>query len=124
MPSVPERPVGGAERHRPGERRRDWAQGPRVTVADGASGQYAHRALRLPRPVHTPPQQSPDGAPNGVFGVFNAQSAGDDGAPRHGDGHAVASNHRAPLRLLPGATAVVTADGTRDRHRDIPEFPG
>ncbi|GAA3032509.1 hypothetical protein [Streptomyces glomeratus] len=124
MPSVQERPVGGARRHRPGEQRQDWGQGPRITGADAASGRYARRALRLPRPVHAPLPQSPDGAPNGVFGVFDAHSAGDDRASRHGDGHAVAPHHRAPLRLLPGATAVVTADGTRDRHRNIPKFPG
>ncbi|MGW2801101.1 hypothetical protein, partial [Streptomyces sp. NPDC001269] len=114
-PSVADRASGEAEHHRAGE------AGPRVAVADGAAGQCAHRALRLPRPSHAPLHQSPGDAPSGVSGT---QPVGDDGAPRHSGGHAVALNHRAPLRLLPGATAVVTADGTRDRHRDIPEFPG
>ncbi|MGW1157279.1 hypothetical protein ACWD48_03365 [Streptomyces sp. NPDC002519] len=110
-----DRSAGGAEYDRVGE------AGPRVAAADVTAGQYTHRALRLPRPADAPLHRSPDGAPAGVSG---AQSAGGDGTPRHGDGHAVAWNHRVPLRLLPGATAVVTADGTRDRHRDIPEFPG
>ncbi|MEV6027238.1 hypothetical protein [Streptomyces sp. NPDC052036] len=116
--SVGDRAAGEAEHHRAGERRE---AGPRVAVADAAAGQYAHRALRLPRPAHAPLHQSPGDAPSGVSGT---QPVGDDGVPRHSDGHAVAFNHRAPLRLLPGATAVVTADATRDRHRDIPEFPG
>lgn len=117
-PSVADRASGETEHHRTGERRE---AGPRVAVAAGAVGRYAHRALRLSRTAHAPLHQSPGDAPSGVSGT---QPVGDDGAPRHSDGHAVALNLRAPLRLLPGATAVVTADGTRDRHRDIPEFPG
>ncbi|MFF3510149.1 hypothetical protein [Streptomyces sp. NPDC002573] len=117
-PSVADRASGEAEHHRTGERRE---AGPRVAVAAGAAGRYAHRALRLSRTAHAPLHQSPGDAPSGLSGT---QPVGDDGAPRHSDGHAVALNLRAPLRLLPGATAVVTADGTRDRHRDIPEFPG
>ncbi|MDT0461796.1 hypothetical protein [Streptomyces gibsoniae] len=117
-PSVADRASGEAEHHRAGERRE---AGPQAVEVDGAAGRYAHRALRLPRTAHAPLHQSPGDAPSGVSGT---QPVGDDGAPRHSDGHAVALILRAPLRLLPGSTAVVTADGTRDRHRDIPEFPG
>ncbi|MFD1661583.1 hypothetical protein ACFSL4_26105 [Streptomyces caeni] len=117
-PAVPQQPGGGtghraAVKHRPG-----GEYGPRDTRAD--AGEYAHRAPHAGRSARLPRHQAPDGDPTGALG---GRPATDGGAPRH-DGHAVAANHRAPLRLVPGATAVVTADGTRDRHRDIPEFPG
>ncbi|MFF2509542.1 hypothetical protein [Streptomyces sp. NPDC058086] len=68
-----------------------------------------------------PDRQAPPGDPTGALG---GQSAVDNGTPRHGDPHAVTPSHRAPLRLVPGVPAAVTAAGTRDRHRDIPVFPG
>ncbi|UUU24474.1 hypothetical protein [Streptomyces sp. DSM 40750] len=71
--------------------------------------------------VRVPAQQNPDGLPTGTLG---RHSAVDNGGPRHAEPHAVASLDRAPLSLVPGATAADAADGTRDRHRDIPEFPG
>jgi hypothetical protein len=65
--------------------------------------------------------QVPGGVPTGALG---GHSAIDNGGPRHAEPHAVTSLHRAPLSLAPGATAADVADGTRERHRDIPEFPG
>ncbi|MEU1463456.1 hypothetical protein ABZ467_22705 [Streptomyces sp. NPDC005727] len=83
-------------------------------------------------PAHTParhatapsgaPAQQPTapGDPDGALG----KQAADGTASRHGDAHAIALDGRAPLRLLPGATARVDAPGTRERRRDIPLFPG
>lgn len=65
--------------------------------------------------------QAPGGPPTGALG---GHSAVDNGGPRHAEPHAVTSLHRAPLSLAPGAIAADVADGTRERHRDIPEFPG
>ncbi|MCZ0987409.1 hypothetical protein O1M54_20140 [Streptomyces diastatochromogenes] len=52
------------------------------------------------------------------------KQAADGTASRHGDAYAVTLDGRAPLRLLPGTAARVDAPGTRERHRDIPVFPG
>jgi hypothetical protein len=71
--------------------------------------------------VQAPVHQVPDGDPTGALG---RHSAVDNGSPRHGDAQAVALNERARPTLVPGAAADVTAAGTRDRHRDIPAFPG
>ncbi|MFF9176890.1 hypothetical protein [Streptomyces sp. NPDC014793] len=63
---------------------------------------------------------TPPADPDGALG----KQATDGTASRHGDAHAIALDGRAPLRLLPGTTARVDAPGTRERHRDIPLFPG
>ncbi|MCX5423116.1 hypothetical protein [Streptomyces sp. NBC_00078] len=98
------------------------AHGPRLTVGVTAAGATAHgdrqRSAGAP---HAPAHQAPGGDPTGALGN---QAAVDNGTSRHGDVHAVALNHRAPLQLLPGAAAPANAAGTRDRHRDIPVFPG
>ncbi len=63
----------------------------------------------------------PSGTPGDPTGAPGGQAAVDSGTPRHGDPHAVVTpSHRAPLRLVPGAPAAVTAAETRDRYRDIP----
>ncbi|MGW7382124.1 hypothetical protein [Streptomyces sp. NPDC054794] len=67
-------------------------------------------------PTYPAPTGDLDGAPG--------KAAVDGGGSRHGDVYAVTLNCRAPLRLVPGAAACVDAAGTRDRHRDIPVFPG
>ncbi|MGW7818918.1 hypothetical protein ACWGLF_12405 [Streptomyces puniciscabiei] len=67
-----------------------------------------------------PGRPAPGGDSDGVLG----KQAADGGASRHGDAHAVTLDARAPLWLAPGATARVDAPRTRDRHRDIPVFPG
>ncbi|MFF7054066.1 hypothetical protein ACFY94_37490 [Streptomyces griseorubiginosus] len=61
---------------------------------------------------------------DGQGGALSGKPAVDNGSSRHGDAHAVTLDHRAPLRLAPGAVADVDAAGTRDSHRDIPVFPG
>ncbi|MFF1718998.1 hypothetical protein [Streptomyces sviceus] len=88
------------------------------TVTELVTHHPAHRATSTAHvPSHQAPSDSPDGALSG-------KSAVDNGSSRHGDAHAVTPHHRAPLRLVPGAAASVDAAGTRDRHRDIPVFPG
>ncbi|KOG34083.1 hypothetical protein AQJ84_30825 [Streptomyces resistomycificus] len=78
----------------------------------------AHRAASAGyAPVRHAPPGNPGGAPAG-------KSAVDNGTPRHGDACAVTDNNQAPLRLRAGVAASAAADGTRDRHRDIPVFPG
>ncbi|MFE1752663.1 hypothetical protein ACFW88_19310 [Streptomyces anandii] len=94
-----------------------------VAEAPGRSGSATgHRAARMPQaPAEAPAGQAPAGDPNGVLGDH---PAGDSGAPRHGDAHAVTANHRAPLRLPSNPAARAEAPRTQDRHRDIPLFPG
>lgn len=93
--------------------------GPRF-VADADGSEVVRTAVHRPAPAG-PAHRAPTGDPGGALG---AKSAVDHGTPRHGDAHAVTPDHRAPLRLAPGAAARVDADGTRDRQRDIPVFPG
>ena len=97
------------------------AYGPLGDVGADAGGVVAHRGGLGVHAGEAPARQAPPGEPTGTL---DHQSAVDNGAPRHGDPHAVTPIHRASLRLAPGATAVVTAVETRDRHRDIPVFPG
>ncbi|NEA99874.1 hypothetical protein [Streptomyces sp. SID13726] len=96
--------------------------GPRFVV-DGTVTQGAadHEARRSASSVHVPAHRAPADQPGGALG---GKSAVDNGSSRHSDAHAVTLDHRAPLRLVPGAAAGVDAAGTRDRHRDIPVFPG
>ncbi|MEU8485414.1 hypothetical protein [Streptomyces sp. NPDC048641] len=63
-------------------------------------------------------------APAFPSGSTVGQSAGDGSSTRHSDLAAAAFGSSATARLLPGATAPSHAAPTRDRHRDIPEFPG
>ncbi len=129
-PQVP----GGAESERPGaivDGGRERAvvpepvvHGPHVGADSGAVAvPVAHRAAGTgdARVARTPVQQGPDGLPTGAL---RGRSAVDNGGPRHAEPHAVTSLHQAPLSLVPGATAADAAYGTRDHHRDIPEFPG
>ncbi|MER5907889.1 hypothetical protein ABT150_49130 [Streptomyces mirabilis] len=89
------------------------------TNMDGVAARGEHRGAA---PGPGPDRQAPPGDPTGALG---GQSAVDNGTPRHGDPHAVVTpSHRAPPRLVPGVPAAVTAAETRDRHRDIPLFPG
>ncbi|MFJ3303427.1 hypothetical protein ACIPSA_09925 [Streptomyces sp. NPDC086549] len=97
------------------------AYGPDRTAAAPAPGPAAHAdGHRAAPPVNAPSHPAPPGDQGGAPG---RPAVGND-SPRHGDAHAVTPNHRAPLRLAPGTAARVDAAGTRDRHRDIPVFPG
>ncbi|MEU6800255.1 hypothetical protein [Streptomyces neyagawaensis] len=111
---------GGRERHVGPVRA---VHGPFAGDRDVAAVAAAHRAAGkgAARVGRTVEPQAPGGVPTGALG---GHSAVDNGGPRHAEPHAVTSPHRAPLSLAPGATAADAADGTRDRHRDIPEFPG
>ncbi|MFI6441020.1 hypothetical protein [Streptomyces sp. NPDC050759] len=89
------------------------------TVTEAAAHPSTHRTT--PSTSHAPAHQVPSDNHGGALG---GKSAVDNGSSRHGDAHAVTLDNRAPLRLVPGAAASVDAAGTRDRHRDIPVFPG
>ncbi|MET7516739.1 hypothetical protein ABZS88_25250 [Streptomyces sp. NPDC005480] len=78
-------------------------------------------------PARTPAAKtagSPAPAPAFPSGSAVGQSAGDGSTTRHSDLAAAAFGSGATARLLSGATASSHAAPTRDRHRDIPEFPG
>ncbi|MGW7262481.1 hypothetical protein [Streptomyces sp. NPDC054842] len=101
------------------------AYGPRAGTAGagaaGREGQVSRRYADGVRTVPVPSHRAPDGDP--AHALTNG-SAADGGAPRHGDAHAVTSDLRAPWRLVPGASEAGVVSGTRDRQREIPEFPG
>ncbi|WP_258193548.1 hypothetical protein [Streptomyces sp. MA5143a] len=111
---------GGRERHVGPVRA---VHGPFVGDGDVAAVAAPHRDAGAgeARAGRTVEPRAPGGVPTGALG---GHSAVDNGGPRHAEPHAVTSLHRAPLSLAPGATAADVADGTRERHRDIPEFPG
>lgn len=88
-------------------------------MTEAAAHPSAHRTTTST--AHAPAHQAPSDNPGGALG---GKSAVDNGSSRHGDAHAVTLDNRAPLRLVPGAAASVDVAGTRDRHRDIPVFPG
>ncbi|MFE0387939.1 hypothetical protein ACFW1F_28220 [Streptomyces bungoensis] len=96
------------------------AYGPDVTPG----GLAPHAPAPAPAARHTaapaPAAPAPSGDPDGVLG----KQAADGTASRHGDAHAVTLDGRAPLRLLPGTAAHADAPRIRERHRDIPVFPG
>ncbi|MFJ9868479.1 hypothetical protein [Streptomyces sp. NPDC101165] len=137
---APVTPEAGADRHDSaapaadkGDRARSEARGvvsaPPQATTYGPDFALPAQVPKAPAhtPVHrtaaaldAPAQPAPTGDPDGVLG----KQAADGTAPRHGDAYAVALDGRAPLRLLPGTTARVDTPGTRERHRDIPVFPG
>ncbi|GAB2861280.1 hypothetical protein GCM10027074_30550 [Streptomyces deserti] len=80
----------------------------------------ARQAPARHAPASAPHTPAPTGDPDGALGH---RSAVDNGGSRYGDAHAVTLNHRAPLRLVPGAAARTDAAETRDRYRDIPVSP-
>jgi hypothetical protein len=98
--------------------------GPRFVVGAAVTGDGAHASAYRAGPAEqasAPVRHAPPGDPVGVLG---GKSAVDNSTPRHGDAHAVTDDNRAPLWLVTGVAARAAADGTRDRHRDIPVFPG
>ncbi|MFI2616210.1 hypothetical protein [Streptomyces sp. NPDC018584] len=89
-----------------------WLPGHRVGARSGkAVGEYGAGHRPSPSPA----------APGGRLG--NA-TAVDGNASRHGDQCAAALDSRAPVRLLAGPGRPADCAPIRDRHRDIPEFPG
>ncbi|MDQ0908198.1 hypothetical protein QFZ22_004183 [Streptomyces canus] len=89
------------------------------TVTEAAVHSSGHRTTTST--AHAPAHQAPSDNQGGALG---GKSAVDNGSSRHGDAQAVTLDDRAPQRLVPGAAASVDAAATRDRHRDIPVFPG
>ncbi|MFD3576167.1 hypothetical protein [Streptomyces sp. NPDC058644] len=83
---------------------------------DGVSFGEAHRTGQEPVPF-TP-------APGDPARTLSGQSAGDGSSTRHGDPCAASPDGRAPVRLLQGAGDGQVSAPIRERHRDIPEFPG
>ncbi|MEU1704554.1 hypothetical protein ABZ478_04010 [Streptomyces sp. NPDC005706] len=110
----------------PGDRAAAPARPEAATYGPDAGPATAQAPAHIPARHATAPSGAPaqqptaPGDPDGALG----KQAADGTASRHGDAHATALDGRAPLRLLPGATARVDAPGTRERHRDIPLFPG
>ncbi|MFS8200787.1 hypothetical protein ACLVWQ_19140 [Streptomyces sp. CWNU-52B] len=127
---APQGPGGAPDGHRTARKQSDDERaavyGPRFanSAAEVAAGDLGVPQPRHPQdtePVQAPVHQVPDGRPTGALGRC---SAVDNGSPKHGDVPAVTLSERARPTLVPGATADVTAAGSRDRHRDIPAFPG
>ncbi|KUN07567.1 hypothetical protein AQI96_29225 [Streptomyces canus] len=125
--SAPQPPTGDHAATKPADDEGSAGQGalygPRFagdgTLTEAAAHPYTHRTTTST--AHAPAHQAPSDNRGGALG---SKSAVDNGSSRHGDAHAVTLENRAPLRLVPGAAAGVDAAGTRDRHRDIPVFPG
>lgn len=96
-----------------------WDAPRRGTDGTSAHGVVHHAGAR-PGP-RTPAQHAPGGGhPDGALGSAPAM---DNGAPRHGDAHAVTPHHQVPLLLVAGGAVGAEATETRDRYRDIPVFP-
>ncbi|WP_328506255.1 hypothetical protein [Streptomyces sp. NBC_00391] len=118
----------GGRNGEPASRSASVAYGPNAVAGGAPAGgavavtaPHRHVGVGGSAVVRVPAQQNPGGLPTGSLGWH---SAVDNGGPRHAESYAVASPDPAPASLVPGAPATDAADGTRDRHRDIPEFPG
>ncbi|MGW8680479.1 hypothetical protein ACWGNN_05330 [Streptomyces sp. NPDC055817] len=108
--------AGHGDAARPGKREAAEAVGD-VFAPAGANPAPAGNSATKAAGISTPAPAFPSGSAVG-------QSAGDGSSTRHSDLAAAAFGSGATARLLPGATASSHAAPTRDRHRDIPEFPG
>ncbi|MBX7547315.1 hypothetical protein ABZX95_26500 [Streptomyces sp. NPDC004232] len=84
----------------------------RSSVHHGAAGSNGS--------VAAPGRPAPAGTPNGVLGKQAAEGT----ASRHADVYVVTLDHRAPLWLVPCCAVRTDMSRTRERHRDIPVFPG
>ncbi|WP_158692695.1 hypothetical protein [Streptomyces roseochromogenus] len=123
-------PAGQKQRHA-GARTHAHADRAAVGAPAPVAG-YGPEAISVPQPVAhalvrhgtaalgAPGRSAPAGDPDGVLG----KQAADGNVSGHGDAYALPLDDRAPLRFAPGATARVDAPRTRERHRDIPVFPG
>ena len=114
---------GAIDDRRSGAGASGTAYRPRFVVDVAAAGATAVHGggQRAAGAGYAPARQTPEGDPAGAPAN---RAAVDNGTSRHGDAHAVALNHRPFVRLVPGAAVRAAAAGTRDRHRDIPVFPG
>ncbi|MGW6141934.1 hypothetical protein [Streptomyces sp. NPDC055140] len=108
--------AGHSDAARPGKREAAEAVGD-VFAPAGANAVPGRTPATKAAGTSTPAPAFPSGSAVG-------QSAGDGSSTRHSDLAAAAFGSGATARLLPGATAPSHTAPTRDRHRDIPEFPG
>ncbi|MEU5180861.1 hypothetical protein [Streptomyces longwoodensis] len=92
----------------------------RQNTDDRSAHGVAHHGGVRPSP-RAPAQHAPGGGPSD--GVLGNAPAMDNGAPRHGDAHAVTPHHPVLPRLVAGGAVGAEATETRDRYRDIPVFP-
>jgi hypothetical protein len=116
-----ERHAGAVERAVVGAPVPAVAYGPDAKVRQPVAYTGArHAAAVAVTAAGVPERPVPTGDPDGVLG----KQAADGSASRHGDAHAVTLGDRASVRLAPGATTGADAPRTRERHRDIPVFPG
>ncbi len=91
--------------------------GPDLTpVPQNEARTSGHHGTAVGAPGRPEPTPDTDGVPG--------KQAVDGSASRHGDAHAVTFGNGAAPQLVPGAAARVDAPRTRERHRDIPVFPG
>ncbi|WP_460068680.1 hypothetical protein [Streptomyces sp. YKOK-I1] len=98
--------------------------GPVLPAVLGDAGGLHTAAHHDPAPARAgqvPAHRAPGGEPSGLLG---GASALDGGASRHADAQAVTVSHRMPVPLVSGGAVRSDTAGTRDRHRDIPVFPG
>jgi hypothetical protein len=93
---------------------------PRRSADDRPAHGVARDGGTRPSPP-APAQHAPGGGHSD--GVLGNAPAMDNGAPRHGDAHAVTPHHPVTLRLVAGGAVGAEATETRDRYRDIPVFP-
>ncbi|MFE2988407.1 hypothetical protein [Streptomyces sp. NPDC059262] len=108
--------AGHSDAARPGKREAAEAVGD-VFAPAGADVVLARIPATKAAGASTPAPAFPSGSAVG-------QSAGEGSSTRHSDPAAAAFGSGATARLVPGTTASSHAAPTRDRHRDIPEFPG
>ncbi|MEU9590081.1 hypothetical protein AB0D84_10190 [Streptomyces sp. NPDC048193] len=98
------------------------AYGPALD-GDGGARFTAHddaRGVTSGPPVPAPAHRAPAGGADGALG---AGTGADGGMTRHGDVHALAPHHPAPVRLVPGAVAHADAPEPREPYRDVPVSP-
>ncbi|WP_171060027.1 hypothetical protein [Streptomyces montanus] len=127
--STPQQPGGLAEEHaqtgldageKPGNESMG-AYGPQFTGGHTAPDADVRDNDERARGAQAPVRPAPNGDSKGAL---RHGSATDNGSSRHGDAQAVTYKDLAQPRLVPGTAAAVTVAETRDRHRDIPVFPG
>ncbi|MDI3419760.1 hypothetical protein [Streptomyces luteolus] len=128
---VPDRTAPPVREHGPGvggEQRKErqdsaYQLRERRVGAFAMAGHPAHdsvgRDARRPQPQL--PYDGPQGP--GPYGIAG-QSASDSGAQRHGELHAAAATGEPTFGLMAGEGVGAAYYPTRDRHRDILEFPG
>ncbi|MET7286067.1 hypothetical protein [Streptomyces sp. NPDC005573] len=92
----------------------------RPLVAEALAHPLVRRAHRTGASAGLPGCPGSGGDPAGVPG----KQAADGGSSRHGDAQALSPAARASVRLVSAGAARADATRTRERHRDIPVFPG